>query len=123
MSTKLEKETQQALRNKRLEKKAIQRLKDEHVAKYDAPLGQRKCDLNIADSCVGTDDEALFNEKSSRCTECKNHMQRLSYYKNKTTTNRVGRPSDSPSLKKKKLDKKNREKVKLNQSKRITKRS
>lgn len=103
MTIKLENETQQALRNKRLEKKAIERLRDEHLARYNAPLGQRKCDLCIAETCVGTDDEALFNEKSSRCTECKNHMQRKSYHKNKTTTNRVGRPADSPSVKKKKL--------------------
>lgn len=118
MTTKKVDKEAQSQRNKRLEKKAIQRFRHEHLSKYDAPLGQRTCDLNIADTCVGTDDEALFREKSSRCTECNNHMQRTNYYKNKTTTNRVGRPADSLEVKKKKKEEREKAKDKLNQDKR-----
>lgn len=112
MTTRMDKEAQQLARNRTLEKKALIRIRKEHAEKYDAPLGQRKCHLELSDTCMGIDDEAYFNRKGSRCLECRKHLQRASYHKHKTTSvKKKGRPSDSPSVKKKKTEEKARRKM------------
>lgn len=109
MTSKIEKESQSA-RNKRLEMKALVRIRKEHETKYSAPLGQRMCTLSLSDTCLGTNDEAFFNRKESRCLECRKHLQRVVYHQHKNTTyDKPGRPGDSPSIKKKKEDDRKKE--------------
>lgn len=49
--------------------KAIKILKEKHKLKYGAPLGKRKCTVELSDECMGVGAEKYFRGRI--CLECR----------------------------------------------------